>query len=54
MPRGYSKPSPAMKAKMEEKAEKRKATVKKVAGKVKSMMKAPGKAVVVVVKGKRK
>lgn len=53
MPR-YSKPSPAMKAKMAQRAEMRKATVKKVAGKVKSMMKTPGKAVVVMVKGKRK
>lgn len=52
--RGYSKPSPAMKAKMAKKSEMRKATAKKVAGKVKGMMKSPGKAVIVVVKGKRK
>ena len=51
--RGYSKPSPAMKAKMAKKAEMRKTTVKKVMGKAKSMMKAPGK-VVIMVKGKRK
>lgn len=41
--RGYSKPSPAMKAKMKEKATARKTALKK-------MMKAPGKAVVMVVK----
>ena len=42
MPR-YTKPSPATKAKMKEKATARKTAVKK-------MMKAPGKAVVMVIK----